>query len=131
VPAALLWALLTFLLSLFPAGPPFVWVPVTIWLFLKGEPGWGVFMGLWGLVGISGIDNLVRPVLISRGATMPFALTLLGVMGGLFAFGFIGVFLGPTLLAAGYSLLHEFLRHKGRTTGGEKPGSQGTEARAS
>lgn len=123
IPAAFLWALLTFLLSLVPAGPPLVWVPVTVWLFVQGEPGWGAFMFLWGLIGISGIDNLLRPMLISMGARLPFALTLLGVMGGLIAFGFIGIFLGPTLLAAGYSLVHEFLR--------QKPPSRADEPKAS
>lgn len=112
IPAAFLWALLTFMLSLVPGGPPLVWVPATIWLFAHGETGWGIFMGLWGFIAISGIDNLVRPLLISRGTPMPFVLTLLGVMGGLIAFGFIGIFLGPTLLAAGYSLIQEFLRQK-------------------
>ena len=112
IPAAFLWALLTFLLSFVPGGPPLVWVPVTIWLFVRGEPGWGIFMAVWGFIGISGIDNLVRPLLISRGTSLPFILTLLGVMGGLLAFGFIGIFLGPTLLAAGYSLIQEFLRQK-------------------
>jgi predicted PurR-regulated permease PerM len=112
IPGAFLWALLTFVLSLIPGGPPLVWVPATLWLFLRGDTGWGIFLGVWGLVCISGIDNLVRPVLISRGTTLPFVLTLLGVMGGLIAFGFIGLFLGPTLLAAGYSLVQEFLRGK-------------------
>jgi len=117
VPGAFLWALLIFLLSLVPAGPPLVWIPVTIWLFLRGDVGWGIFMGLWGLLCISGIDNLVRPVLISRTTPLPFALTLLGVMGGLIAFGFIGIFLGPTVLAAGYSLVQEFLSRKPQTPG--------------
>jgi predicted PurR-regulated permease PerM len=112
IPGAFLWGLLTFFLSLFPAGPPLVWVPATLWLLFRDEVGWAVFMGLWGFFAISGIDNIVRPMLISRGTTLPFALTLLGVMGGVFAFGFIGVFLGPTVLAAGYSLLQEFLRQK-------------------
>ncbi len=112
IPAAFLWALLTFMLSLVPGGPPLVWVPATGWLLVRGEVGWGVFMGIWGFFGISGIDNFVRPLLISRRTTLPFVLILLGVMGGLIAFGFIGIFLGPTLLAAGYSLVQEFLRRK-------------------
>lgn len=112
VPAPFLWALLTFFLSLIPAGPPLVWVPATIWLFAHGRIGWGIFMGIWGLVCISGIDNLARPILISRGVVLPFVLTLLGVMGGLIAFGFIGIFLGPVLLAAGFSLVQDYLRRK-------------------
>jgi hypothetical protein len=61
--------------------------------------------------GISGVDNLLRPYLISRGTQQPFALTLLGVMGGVLAFGFIGFFIGPTLLAVGYSLLNDWSTH--------------------
>lgn len=110
IPGAFLLALFTFVLSLVPGGPPMVWVPATIWLFLQGHPGWGLFLGLWGFICISGIDNVIRPMLISRGGTLPFVLTLLGVLGGLLAFGFIGIFLGPTLLAAGYSVVQTFLK---------------------
>jgi len=61
---------------------------------------------------ISGVDNLVKPYLISRGGNLPFVLILLGVLGGVIAFGFIGVFLGPTLLALGYSLISEWTSRK-------------------
>jgi predicted PurR-regulated permease PerM len=61
-------------------------------------------MAIWGFVVISGIDNVVKPLLISRGANLPFALVLLGVFGGLLAFGFIGVFLGPIFLAVGWGV---------------------------
>jgi predicted PurR-regulated permease PerM len=112
VPSAFLLGLLTFFLSMIPFGPPLVWIPVTIWVFLSGHMGWGIFMALWGFLIISGVDNIIRPYLISRGANLPFVLVLLGVLGGLLAFGFIGIFLGPTLLAIGYSLAREFLRSK-------------------
>lgn len=111
VPSAVFLGLLTFCLSLLPAGPPFVWVPATIWLFYHDRTGWGIFMAIWGLVIISGIDNLLKPYLISRGSTLPFVLVLLGVAGGVLAFGFIGLFLGPTLLAVGYALVQELTAH--------------------
>ena len=79
-----------------------------------GRIGLAVFMFVWGLVGISGIDHFLRPYLISREARLPFALVFLGALGGVLAFGFIGIFLGPTLLAVGYALLHEFLIPKSR-----------------
>jgi predicted PurR-regulated permease PerM len=88
-----------------PVGPPLVWGPAAIWLFMQGETGWGVFMLVWGLLAISGVDNVVKPLLISRGSSLPFLLTLLGVLGGVLAFGFVGMFIGPTLLAVGYSLI--------------------------
>ena len=57
---------------------------------------------------ISGIDNVVKPLLISRGSSLPFVLVFLGVFGGVIAFGFIGVFLGPVLLALGFALVKEW-----------------------
>lgn len=64
-------------------------------------------MLVWGL-GVSSIDNVVKPWLISQGSDMPFLLIFFGVLGGALAFGFIGVFLGPTLLAVGYRLFTEW-----------------------
>ena len=63
---------------------------------------------VWGM-GVSSVDNLVRPWLISQGSEMPFILIFFGVLGGVVAFGFIGVFLGPTLLAVGYRLVEEWV----------------------
>ena len=62
-------------------------------------------MLVWGVLLISGVDNVVKPLLISRGSSLPFVLVLLGVMGGVLAFGFVGLFIGPTLLAVGLGLL--------------------------
>ena len=104
VPAPLLLGAVTFLFSLVPLGPPLVWGGATVWLVLQGEIGWAIFMAIWGFFGISGIDNIVKPLLISRGANLSFALVLLGVLGGVLAFGFIGVFLGPILLAVGWGV---------------------------
>jgi len=109
VPNALLLGAATFLLSPVPIGPPLVWGGAAIWLFSRDAIAWGVFMILWGALVVSSIDNFVKPLLISRGAAMPFVLVLLGVFGGVVAFGFIGVFLGPTLLAVGYSLLRKWI----------------------
>jgi len=108
VPAVPLLSVLIFLTSLIPFGPPLVWGGAALWLFAQGETGWSIFMTVWGAVLISGVDNVVRPMLISRGSSLPFLLTLLGVLGGLIAFGFIGMFIGPVLLAVGYSLMSEW-----------------------
>jgi len=108
VPSPLLLGLVTFFMSVVPVGPPMIWIPAAVWLYLTQDFGWAVFMVAWGVLGISGVDNVLRPYLISRGTKQSFALTLLGVMGGVLAFGFIGFFLGPTLLAVGYSLLHDW-----------------------
>jgi predicted PurR-regulated permease PerM len=105
VPMAPLLGLTTFFLSLIPAGPPLVWIPASIWLLAQGAVARGIFMALWGLLVVSTVDNFIKPYLISRESNLPFALVFLGVMGGLVAFGPIGVFLGPILLAVGYALL--------------------------
>lgn len=108
VPAPVALGGLVALVSLIPGGPPIVWIGATIWLFSEDRIGWTIFMAVWGLVVISGIDNVVRPLLISRGSSMPLLLVLLGVFGGLIAFGFVGLFIGPVLLAVGYTLLRRW-----------------------
>jgi len=108
VPGAALLALLTFFASIVPVvGTALTWVPAAIWLFHQGSTGWGVFMLVWGF-GVANLDNVVKPWLISQGSAMPFLLVFFGVLGGALAFGFIGVFLGPTLLAVGYRLVAEW-----------------------
>jgi predicted PurR-regulated permease PerM len=92
-------------------GPPLVWIPAALWLFHQGQPGWGVFMLVWG-VGVSSIDNVIKPLIISRGSKMPFVLIFLGVLGGALTFGLIGVFIGPTLLAVAYRLIDEWSRSR-------------------
>jgi predicted PurR-regulated permease PerM len=110
VPGAMLLGLLTFFLSIIPVGPPLIWAPAAAWLYIHGEIGWAIFLVVWGLVLISSIDNVVKPYLISRSGSLPLLLVFLGVLGGLLAFGFIGVFIGPVILAVSYTLLSEWLR---------------------
>lgn len=109
VPGAFLLAMATFFLSVVPGGPVLLWLPAAIWLKMSGEPGWAVFMLIWGLVVISGSDNILRPLLIGKGVAAPLALIFLGVIGGILAFGFLGLFIGPTLLAIAYNLLLDWL----------------------
>lgn len=108
VPNAMLLAFLTGITSPLPVGPPIFWIGAAIWLYATAGLGWCLFMLAWGAGLVSMADNVVRPLLISRGGTTPIVLTLLGILGGVFAFGFLGLFLGPTLLALGYSLLQEW-----------------------
>lgn len=104
VPGALLLGAATFLLSLAPMGPPIVWGGAAVWLYMHGATGWAIFIVAWGVLVVSSIDNFLKPYLISRGSSMPFVLVLLGVLGGVIAFGFVGLFLGPVLLAVGLNL---------------------------
>ncbi len=108
VPQPLLLGVIAGVISILPVGAPLVWIPAAIWLFATGSIGWGVFMLLYGALGISSVDNVIRPWLIARGASLPLLLTLLGALGGVFAFGFLGLFLGPVVLAVGFSLLRDW-----------------------
>lgn len=108
VPRPLLLGATAGLLSVLPIGAPIVWIPATLWLLSTGHTGWGIFLGTYGLVAISGSDNIIRPYFISRGAELPFLLTILGVLGGALAFGLLGIFVGPVLLGVGYTLVAEF-----------------------
>jgi predicted PurR-regulated permease PerM len=108
VPGAVLLSVLTFFFAVIPFGPPMIWLPASLYLFAQHEAGWGIFMLLWGGLGISSVDNFLRPYLISQGSKMPFVLIFCGVIGGALAFGLVGVFLGPTLLAVAFRLVEEW-----------------------
>lgn len=123
VPSAFLLGLLTFFVSFIPGGAPLVWISVIVWLFYSGATGWGIFMTVWGCTCVFIVDNVLRSYLISRDARLPFALVFMGIIGGLLAFGFIGLFLGPILLAVGYCLAREF-------SSGGKPGKLAQEEKA-
>lgn len=108
VPGAVLLAFLTFVVAVLPGGPILVAVPAIFWLYHRGSAAWAVFLLVWVVI-VGNLDSVVRPLLISRGGgTTPLILVVLGVLGGAMAFGLIGLFLGPTLLAVGYSLFDEW-----------------------
>lgn len=108
VPGAFLLAFATFFLAFIPLGPALIWLPASVWLLKEASAGWAVFMFVWGLVVVGSMDHLLKPILISRTGRAPLILVMLGVFGGAIAFGLIGVFIGPTLLAVGYALLDEW-----------------------
>ncbi len=108
VPGAMLLAAATFFLSMIPIGPPLVWGGAAFWLYDQGQTGWAIFMAVYGVAVISSVDNFVKPLLISRTASLPILLIALGVFGGVLAFGFIGIFLGPVLLALGLVLAEKW-----------------------
>ena len=115
VPRPLLLGLIAGFLSVLPIGAPVIWIPSFLWLLGTGHTAWGIILGLYGLFIISGSDNVIRPYFISRGAQLPFLLTILGVLGGALAFGLLGIFLGPVLLGVGFTLVAEFARGAPRT----------------
>jgi predicted PurR-regulated permease PerM len=107
VPGSVSLGFLTFLLSLVPGGPLIVATPAAFWLYRQTSIAWAIFIIAWGLM-VGMLDNVVKPLLISRGGSTPMILVMLGVFGGAIAFGVIGMFLGPTLVTLGYNLLEQW-----------------------
>lgn len=107
IPGAAMLGFLALLLAISQIGAPLlilIWGGAAWWLFRNDHSGWGTFMIAWGIF-VSTVDNVVRPWLIGFGIDMPLSLTVLGVFGGFIAFGFLGLFVGPTLIAVVYTLL--------------------------
>jgi len=115
--AGLLTALIA-LLCIAQVGPTPVLLPAVIWLYWSGETGWGTFLLVWAMVVVS-MDNVLRPVLIRRGADLPLLLIFAGVVGGLLAFGLVGVFVGPAVLAVAYTLLRAWIDGPVQTSSGD------------
>jgi predicted PurR-regulated permease PerM len=109
VPGAFLLAALTFVLSLVPMGPVLIWGGAAIWLYATDQAGWAIFMIVYGIAVISSVDNFVKPILMSRAGGLSMLLVVLGVFGGAIAFGFIGLFVGPVLLAVSWKLTNAWL----------------------
>jgi predicted PurR-regulated permease PerM len=104
VPYVTLLTAAMFMLALAQIGPLPIMAGATIWVFTRGETGWGVFMIVWTIV-VGALDNVLRPILIKRGVDLPILLILVGVIGGLIAFGMVGIFVGPSVLAVCYRLV--------------------------
>jgi len=116
------------LASLFPAGAALVWAPAAIWLFAQGSPGKAIFLGLWGLILVSTADNFLRPLFIGRGVRIPTILIMVGTIGGLAAWGLIGLFIGPLVITVFQFLLEvmrrDFFRKDEGSSLGTGPPSQ-------
>jgi predicted PurR-regulated permease PerM len=110
VPAPLVLGFLCFLFAVAQLPTLIVWMPAAGWVFYTGHNGLGIFLLLWGFLLVNTIDNFIKPILISQGAKLPLSLIFMGVIGGLFAWGMIGLFIGPTLLAVGYTLFGHWLK---------------------
>ena len=108
VPFSGLLTALMFMLCIAQLGPTLVLIPAVIWTFWSGDTGWGIFLLLCTVV-VGTMDNFLRPILIRRGADLPLLLILAGVIGGLLAFGLVGIFVGPVLLAVAYKLLGDWI----------------------
>lgn len=102
-------AALTTVGGLIPFAAPVIWGAVVLWLVLSGHTVAGIGLLVWGGIVLGSIDHLVRPLLISREAKIPFLLVLFGVLGGLAAFGLVGLFIGPVILAVLLAIWREWL----------------------
>jgi predicted PurR-regulated permease PerM len=109
VKAPALLGAVTALIALVPFGAPLIWGGLSLWLLLTGNVWSGVGLLLWGVLLVSWMDNIVRPLVISNATRMPFLLVVFGVLGGVFAFGLVGLFVGPVLLAVSLALWREWL----------------------
>jgi len=109
IDAPALWGAITALISLIPFVGPVVWIGLSLALLANGETGAALGLFLWGALVVSWVDNLIRPIVISGPTRIPFLLVFLGVLGGVHAFGLIGLFLGPALLAVSVGIWREWL----------------------
>ena len=107
VPGAGTLGFVALLLAISQIGGPLliiIWGGAAWWLFAQDQQVWGVFMIIWGVF-VGTVDNFIKPWLIGFGVEMPMSLTILGVFGGFIAFGFLGLFIGPTLIAIMFTML--------------------------
>lgn len=110
--APVLLGLLTFMVGLVPFLVPCMWGGASLWLFLTGDTAAALGLAIWGMTAVSWIDNIVRPLVISGATRIPFLLVLFGVLGGLAAFGLVGLFIGPVILAMVLAIWREWLAEK-------------------
>jgi predicted PurR-regulated permease PerM len=108
VPHPGLFTAIAFVLAVAQLGPVLVLAPAVFWLYWSGHPGWATALLVWSLPVIA-LDNVLRPILIRRGVELPMLLIIAGVIGGLIGFGVIGLFVGPVVLAASYTLLRSWI----------------------
>lgn len=121
-PNPLLLTLITFVAALIPFGTPFAWGGVALWLLTQGHTAEGVGLALWGTLVISWVDNLIRPIVISGATKIPFIIIFIGVLGGLGAFGFVGLFIGPVVLAIALAVWREWIsQHKNEIFAPKEP----------
>lgn len=112
-PSPILLTLLTFIVALIPFGTPFAWGGVAVWLLFQGQVAAGVGLLIWGALVISWVDNLIRPIVISGATKIPFIIIFIGVLGGLTAFGFVGLFIGPVVLGVALAVWREWISQNG------------------
>lgn len=106
LPSPLVFGAIGAVASLVPVvGTALVWVPAALSLLALGQSGWALFLTLWSVILVAGSDNVIRPLVVSSSTNVSTLLVFVGVLGGVSAFGFAGIFLGPVLLTLVAALL--------------------------
>jgi len=124
--APVLLGAVTALIAMIPFGAPLAWGSIGVWLLANGDMVGGIGLLLWGSLVVSWVDNLVRPLVISNATRIPFLLVMFGVLGGLAAFGLVGLFIGPVILAVLMAVWHEWIEESRRAA--KEPGAIDDEA---
>jgi predicted PurR-regulated permease PerM len=113
-------AAITFFLAVIQLGPLLVLIPVIIWLSSQGQTGWAIFMAVYGLVVLVGVDNILKPILIGKSGKLPILVLFLGVIGGMGAWGFTGMFKGAIILAVAYTIFQSWSKNAVQNGGDTK-----------
>jgi len=116
IPYAAVLTAIIFIFCIAQLGPILVLVPAVVWLYWSGDSLWGTVLLVWTIL-VGALDNVLRPILIKRGADLPLLLIFAGVIGGLISFGIIGLFVGPMVLAVTYRLLESWVAEIDRVPG--------------
>lgn len=111
-PSPIFLAAITALVALIPFGTPFVWGAIALWMAISGDLWGGIGLALWGTLLVSWVDNIIRPLVISSATQIPFIIVMFGVLGGLAAFGMVGLFIGPVVLAVLLAVWREWLEER-------------------
>ncbi len=112
VPGALFLGFAAFFLTLIPLAPAIIFLPAILWLVQQGATQSAIFLGIWYVVVFMMLEGALRAYFIGRGGDLPLILVFLGILGGVLAFGLLGIFVGPTFLAVGYALLQDWTRSR-------------------
>ena len=111
LPSPVIFGLITAILALIPFCTPLAWGSAGLWLFMQGSTTEAIGIWVWGAAVVSQLDNVLRPIFISSVSHIPFLLVLFGVLGGLLAFGLIGIFIGPIILTLAWAVWREWTAH--------------------
>jgi predicted PurR-regulated permease PerM len=123
LPSPVTFGAAMFVCALLPAGTVLIWAPAALWLLATGHPAKAVILLVWGIAVVSSADNFLRPLFIGRGVRMPAVLVFFGTLGGMIAFGLVGLFVGPLVITLFLALLgiarREFLSEASSPAGPE------------